>query len=911
MNLNRDISNTAFKPIKVMDIELSRPCMDINVPDAYEFIHVLARLHGAPIGYVKMPLLNGHCTASDIRKIILKKHRRAIIRHLLYDGLMSPSQPGSLHISHLLNMPHPAYNGRLPLVTVAVCTRNRTDDLARCLESLCHLDYPLLDILVIDNAPNNDSTEYLVRTAYQSFRYIREPRPGLNWARNRAIIEARGEIIAYTDDDVVVDSGWVRAFAEVFAENEEVMAITGLVAPYELETDAQILFEEYKSFGRGFERKWYQVSRTGKRKVADIHGGTGKFGTGANMAYRLRLFDKIGYFDPALDVGTVTNGGGDLEMFFRVVKEGYALVYEPRAIVRHCHRRSHEQLKAQMATWHTGFQAYLVRTALAYPDELFAFIRLWIKRIYQKYTRQLAFSLIQQMFFTHDIVLTKLRDIEFKKHLTHLFCYYKARRIAATIAQTFGTHAQTGSRASAPPGAIFNKPNAIAVRTIDISKPMHSLMDILEYAQVRIFVNWGGNHLGSIDIANHYQPIGIARLRDSIIDAFTPKLLEPDYHTQRDSIETLITSALTRHYSPAKEQSADTCSTLPDNVSVSIVVKAHDRPDNLRACLQCLVSQESSRHIEIIVINTNPPSHEIASIVAEFPGVVLINEPRTGQAYAYNRGFIASKGDIVTTTNDNVTMPANWLEKLIAPFVRSNVMVVTGNVLPQELENSTQVLLEKYFSLGHGHIPLEADKDWFKSFEHNAVPVWNLGSIVNAAFRSSLFRHPEIGLINEEISAGIPDHCRGDIYLFYKALKAGYTLIYEPSAFVWYTHHRTMRNLYQQLYYSSKGIVVYHLTTIIRDHDLRALSHLIIKMPKMHLSRIIQRLYGKSSYPLSFLFIEAIGNFMGFFTLVKSIKYIKRKGHSNISAPITGHSSTMPDLPFAKAHNRSETTIFK
>ena len=54
-----------------------------------------------------------------------------------------------------------------------------------------------------------------MRRGYPQVRYVCEPRPGLNWARNRAIAEARGEIIAYTDDDVVVDRGWVRALAGV------------------------------------------------------------------------------------------------------------------------------------------------------------------------------------------------------------------------------------------------------------------------------------------------------------------------------------------------------------------------------------------------------------------------------------------------------------------------------------------------------------------------------------------------------------------------------------------------------------------------------------------------------------------------------------------------------------------------
>ena len=163
----------------------------------------------------------------------------------------------------------------LPLVTVAVCTRDRTAQLAGCLDSLGRLDYPALDVLVVDNAPSDPATARLVGERYPQVRYVCEPRPGLNWARNRAIAEARGEIIAYTDDDVVVDPGWVRALAHVFAQHPEVMAVTGLVVPYELETEAQMFFERYGGFGRGFERKWYPVDRQSSGQLTEyIRTGT-------------------------------------------------------------------------------------------------------------------------------------------------------------------------------------------------------------------------------------------------------------------------------------------------------------------------------------------------------------------------------------------------------------------------------------------------------------------------------------------------------------------------------------------------------------------------------------------------------------------------------------------------------------
>jgi hypothetical protein len=216
--------------IKVMDIDLDHPLTDIDGLDGYAALQGLVRLHQTPIGYVKVAVTGGRCAATTLRAAIVERHHQAIIRHLLADGLATPQRDGA-EIIDWLNASHAVYSGPLPVVTVAVCTRDRPAQLAHCLPSLCQLDYPALDLLVIDNAPSNPATAHLVRSGYPQVRYVCEPRPGLNWARNRAIAEARGEIIAYTDDDVVVDRGWVRALAEVFAAEAEVMAVTGLVVP--------------------------------------------------------------------------------------------------------------------------------------------------------------------------------------------------------------------------------------------------------------------------------------------------------------------------------------------------------------------------------------------------------------------------------------------------------------------------------------------------------------------------------------------------------------------------------------------------------------------------------------------------------------------------------------------------------
>jgi GT2 family glycosyltransferase len=415
-----------YRPIKVVEVELSQPLANVSGLVGYQALHGLVRLHGAPLGWVRLPLPNGCCSAAALSKAILEQHSWPIIRHLVADGLHAPLGARGLRLEHLLEQPHPRYDGPFPTVTVAVCTRERPADLARCLEALVQLDYPALELLVVDNAPRSEATQQLV-SRYPQVRYVREPRPGLSWARNRAIREAGGQIVAFTDDDVVVDAGWVAALARVFAENAEVMAVTGLVAPYELETEPQQLFEQHGGFGRGFERQWHRLDITIDKQKAGHHGA-GKFGTGANMAFRRSVFQRIGPFDPALGVGTVTNGGEDLEMFFRVLQEGYTLVYEPEALVWHRHRRDYASLRSQIANNGVALFAYYVRSCLAYPDQREAYTRLACWWLWRWHVKRLLKSLLRPQRFPRDLIIA-----EFMGCFAGLTRYHKSRRATARL----------------------------------------------------------------------------------------------------------------------------------------------------------------------------------------------------------------------------------------------------------------------------------------------------------------------------------------------------------------------------------------------------------------------------------------------------------------------------------------------
>lgn len=880
-----------LSPAKVIEIEVSQPIVSLNDLEGYLAVQGLVRWQGVPLGWVRVPVYNGCCEAILLKQAILDQHREVLLRQVCVNGMLSGQLGCS--IATLLRLPplptepallEPALLEPALPVTVAVCTRDRSVDLACCLQSLLQMQQAPLEVLVIDNAPRTDATQTLVqaiRQQHPQVRYVQEPRPGLDWARNRAILEAKGEILAFTDDDVMVDAHWVRSLSQVFAENPAVMAVTGLVVPAELETDAQVLFEMNGGFGKGFQPQWLHFPQGQGMHWTNL--GTGNLGTGANMAFRRAVFQQIGGFDPALDVGTPTQGAGDLEMFFRVLKAGLPLVYEPRAMVRHRHRREYAQLRAQLHNNGSVYAAF-IRSAIAYPETAPSFLRLGLSWLWSGQLQPLLTSLSYPTQFPRDLRIAQLLGC-----LRGFTTYPKAKRQAAAIAAQFGTLTLPSEQLEPIP--VPPQSGAIAVRLVELTQ-LVPLTDVATYDQTRLFVTGNGLLLGQIDVPNHYQPISVMRLSQVIGQQLAPKLLDLapiGIDRDREIAMAKAVAALDQFLrSPSQGASASSLPAekekpgLPPSIPVSILVATYNRPDDLQNCLQGLLTQQSSRPIQIIVVDNHPASGQTPPIVAGFPGVTLVSEARQGVAYARNAGIAASWGEIIVTVDDDVTLPPNWLEKLLAPFARADVMAVTGNVLPLELETDAQQLFETYGNggLGRGFSAFEADRSWFEHSWIYAVPTWELGGTANSAYRASLFCDPAIGLMDEALGPGMPSGVGEDIYLFYKILKAGGTICYEATAYVWHKHRRDRAALERQLYNYSKGFVSYHLTTLFQDQDYRALVTLFIFLPLYHLKQILTWLQGNRFYPLSLIFLEMKGNLAGAWSLWRSRQKVRRQGHS-------------------------------
>jgi glycosyltransferase involved in cell wall biosynthesis len=214
----------------------------------------------------------------------------------------------------------------------------------------------------VDNCSSDASVSVIV--ANNGFRYVREHRLGLNWARNRGIHEANYDIIAYIDDDTLAAPGWLHGVALGF-QNPQVMAVTGSILPAEIETRGQNDFELYGGMNKGFFSFEVRREELSDRELF----WSSNWGAGANMAFRRALFQNIGNFDVALDVGTPTNGGGDLEFFYRAVSAGHVLRYEPMAMVRHVHRRDRLSLKKQIYNNGRSFVCYLLAVASNEPKK--------------------------------------------------------------------------------------------------------------------------------------------------------------------------------------------------------------------------------------------------------------------------------------------------------------------------------------------------------------------------------------------------------------------------------------------------------------------------------------------------------------------------------------------------------------
>lgn len=260
---------------------------------------------------------------------------------------------------------------QLPPASVVVPTMyRRVDLLKKTVEALLHLDYPDYEIIVVDNRVGSSHEPIPEFSADGRVRIVSEGTPGVSAARNRGVAESRGDFIAFTDDDVEVDRLWLRAIAAAFGSDAGINAVSGMVRPFEIDTEPQLWFEEfYGGFTKSFRPREWSIEVTGTSDPMFPYS-PGHFGAGCNMAVRRSTMERVGGFDERIGAGTIVKSGEDLKLLLDILFAGGKIAYVPSALVRHTHRRTERQFMEQVFAYGVGLTALFANLIVQEPRHL-------------------------------------------------------------------------------------------------------------------------------------------------------------------------------------------------------------------------------------------------------------------------------------------------------------------------------------------------------------------------------------------------------------------------------------------------------------------------------------------------------------------------------------------------------------
>ncbi len=211
-------------------------------------------------------------------------------------------------------------------VSLLICTRDRAASLARTLASVTRAAPAdvAIEVIVVDNGSTDETAPQLADwAAAQPFpvRIVAAPRPGLARARNAGLAQARGRIVAMTDDDCVLHAGYFDRLAACFAAAPARVVIGGRILPGD-PGDAPIT-----------------LKLEDHPMIAPPGGFPGGFVMGANLAFTRDVIAAIGAFDVRFGAGARFVAAEDTDFLFRAQGAGIPLHYEPYFVVDHHHGR--------------------------------------------------------------------------------------------------------------------------------------------------------------------------------------------------------------------------------------------------------------------------------------------------------------------------------------------------------------------------------------------------------------------------------------------------------------------------------------------------------------------------------------------------------------------------------------------
>lgn len=215
-------------------------------------------------------------------------------------------------------------------ISVIICTYNRSKSLLKTLESFRGVLNPreaAWELILVDNNSNDDTREianHFIKSSIFPCKYLFENRQGLSYARNTGITEAIGDILSFTDDDVIVDECWLRNIENEF-KNKDVACIGGKILPIWENPQPAWLTGELLQF--------LALQDLGEEKIVLDRPVI----WGANLSIRSSMFQKYGVFDTKLgNIEGKLYGGEETKFVQLLLANGENVLYCPDILVHHC-----------------------------------------------------------------------------------------------------------------------------------------------------------------------------------------------------------------------------------------------------------------------------------------------------------------------------------------------------------------------------------------------------------------------------------------------------------------------------------------------------------------------------------------------------------------------------------------------
>ncbi len=267
----------------------------------------------------------------------------------------------------------------VPTISVVICTRNRSEMIRKVVGLTLANIHPKFEVILVDQSTNDETQQVASSFLCDSrFKYIRSNTVGKGRACNIGLYEARGDVVAYTDDDCIVPPDWLMQLERAFAQDSQIALVFCTVLPGEHDATA------------GYIPHYIVKENRMLRQIEDLSNGG--IGIGAGVAVRKAVFEAIGGFDNNLGPGSRFRSGEDHDIAIRVLLKKYWIYEIKEAPVIHYGFRSwREGRNHSKRDWFACGATYIKPLKCGYPKGSMVLFSMAISHALEPFWKILTF----------------------------------------------------------------------------------------------------------------------------------------------------------------------------------------------------------------------------------------------------------------------------------------------------------------------------------------------------------------------------------------------------------------------------------------------------------------------------------------------------------------------------------------